>query len=192
LQHSKVVLSEPASTGTLLELCNCALDVLRRLSAQPAAGQAITVAGPRGEKPLDVEESVVAARRTLETAALFAVTQLALWAAKPDADEPLTNDMDADEMDAAERSFTASSSPERRLTLSSSRITSAPEPRKSSVSANERLRMGMTNEIAADLLSLLNKARPVLQKLDEGAKDGKSVDLFRVLAFFLQEHVATS
>jgi hypothetical protein len=52
--------------------------------------------------------------------------------------------------------------------------------------------MGMTNEIAADLLGLLNKARPVLQKLDEGAKDGKSVDLFRVLAFFLQEHVATS
>jgi hypothetical protein len=43
----------------------------------------------------------------------------------------------------------------------------------------------MTEEIAADLPSMLNKTRPVLQDLDEGAKDGNSVDLFSVLEFFL-------
>jgi hypothetical protein len=84
----------------------------------------------------------VGARRTLEIAVLFAVTQLAIWTAKLDLDEPLMNDMDADEMDAVERRFTASSSPEHRLTLSSSRVVSASEPRKTSVPAHERLRMG--------------------------------------------------
>jgi hypothetical protein len=79
---------------------------------------------------------------TLEIAVLFAVTQLAIWTAKLDPDEPLMNDMGADEMDAVERRFTASSSPEHRLILSSSRIVSASEPRKTSVPAHERLRMG--------------------------------------------------
>jgi nuclear pore complex protein Nup188 len=173
-------------------LCNCALDVLRRLSALPTTGQALTPAGPKGEKPLDVGDSIVAARRTLEVASLYAVTQLALWTAKPDLDEHVAGDVDVDDGDSADRSFAAvSTSPEsHRLGLSISwKPGTSPEARKVSISAAERLRRGMTGEIASDLLSMLNKARPLLQKLDEGKK---GVDLVRVLAEFLQQHVSSS
>jgi nuclear pore complex protein Nup188 len=177
------VLSEPASVGTLLELCNCAVDLLRRLSAQPSTGQALVPAGPTGEKPLDVGDSITAARHTLETAALYAVTQLALWTAKPDLDEHMHGDVDADDGEALDKSTSD------RLGLSAWKPGSSPEARKSSMSTSDRLRRGMTGEIATDFMSMLKKARPLLLKLDDGKKN---VDLVGVLAEFLQQHVSSS
>ncbi|KAG2356946.1 nucleoporin subcomplex protein binding to Pom34-domain-containing protein [Suillus spraguei] len=60
--HSKVVPGEPASLGTLLELANCTLDVLRHL------------------------EGMLTARKTLEALLVYAVTQLAMWLSKPEFD----------------------------------------------------------------------------------------------------------
>lgn len=172
-----MVLGEPASLGTLLELCNCALDVLRRLSALPAAGQALTPAGPRGEKALDVRESIGAARRTLEAGALYAVAQLAMWVARPEL-EPSAGappaEMDMDEYDGPAELGGGSGG----------------GARKAAASLADRLRRGMTGEMAADLLAMLNKARPVLAKAQELMGEKDEADFARVLATFVQEHVA--
>ncbi|KAI9569308.1 nucleoporin subcomplex protein binding to Pom34-domain-containing protein [Boletus coccyginus] len=70
--HSKVVLGEPTSLGTLLELANCTLDVLRSLVNRPA-GQAIVPSTSVRDVPL-------------AALLVYAVTQLAMWLSKPDFD----------------------------------------------------------------------------------------------------------
>jgi nuclear pore complex protein Nup188 len=90
--------------GTLLELINCTLEILRRLTAQPAPLQAITPPGMRGEKPLNVRDSIFATRRTLEAMALYSVSQLALWIACPDTGEEGGAGVDMEPDDLAESS----------------------------------------------------------------------------------------
>ena len=53
----------------------------------------------------------------------------------------------------------------------------------------ERLRRGMKGEMAADLQSLLNKAKPVIAKSATvlGTKD---VDLTQALLYFVQERIS--
>ena len=185
VQHSKVVLGEPASLGTLLELCNCALDVLRRLSALPAAGQALTPAGPRGEKALDVRESIGAARRTLEAGALYAVAQLAMWVARPELEPGAGGppaEMDTDEYDG----------PAELGGGGGGGGGGSGGARKAAASLADRLRRGMTGEMAADLLAMLNKARPVLAKAQELMGEKDESDFARVLATFVQEHVVAA
>ncbi|KAF8338481.1 hypothetical protein F5887DRAFT_1238173 [Amanita rubescens] len=138
--YSKVVSGEPASMGTLLELGNCTFDVLRDLVNRPA-GQSIL--------PM---EGVLTARRNLETVLTYAVTQLAMWLLKPDFEsstmhgsESMTVDGGADDekMDGKEHRSHA---------------------RPSSTSLAERVRRGMTGEIAADLQALITKAKPIIEK----------------------------
>jgi nuclear pore complex protein Nup188 len=187
------VLSEPASTGTLLELCNTSLDLLRRLSAQPA-GQALVPAGPRGETPLAVADSAAACRSALEASAMYAATQLALWAAKPaDGERDDPGDMDADESEA-DRSLNLSttSAPDARRSMLAAVPYGSPERTRggalqaSAPAAADRLRRGMTGELATDLLRVLAAARPVLQKHDPR---GDSVEITKVLTDFVQDHV---
>lgn len=56
----------------------------------------------------------------------------------------------------------------------------------------ERLRRGMTGDMASDLQALLNKAKPLIAKCDQvvGGKGG--VDVMGVLSVFLQERVVGS
>ncbi|KAH9854890.1 nucleoporin subcomplex protein binding to Pom34-domain-containing protein [Lenzites betulinus] len=175
--HSKVVLGEPASLGTLLELGNCSLDILRLLVDRPPA-QALTPA-TTSEKALDVRDTVGAARRALEASLLYAVTQLATWLSKPEFDAPADDaDGDADMLggDAPSRD-SAASLKERRAA------------RKASMTLAERLRRGMTGEMAADLQALLARAKPVVAK-SAGVLGEKDVDLTQVLAYFVQERIS--
>lgn len=160
----------------MLELGNCSLDILRLLVDRPPT-QALTPATST-EKALDVRDTVAATRRNLEAALLYAVTQLATWLSKPEFDAPV-DEAEADDMlvegpggDAA-----VSSLKERRAA------------RKASMSLAERLRRGMTGEMAADLQGLLGKAKPVIAKsaVVLGEKD---VDLTQVLAYFVQERIS--
>ncbi|KAI0265861.1 hypothetical protein BC834DRAFT_955087 [Gloeopeniophorella convolvens] len=86
--HSKAVLGEPASMGTLLELASGTLDTLGHLVARPA-GQALTLTTPgrASERALDVRAAARAARRALEAVLFYATTQLGAWVAAPDAPE---------------------------------------------------------------------------------------------------------
>jgi len=166
--HSKVVLGEPASMGTLLELGNGTLDVLRDLVNRPAGQSLADVGSLPGTYPLDVRQGVLTARRNLEALLIYAVTQLAMWLSKPDFDVNSNTDMDMEDQPDAGRE-------ERR----------AP---RASLSLADRLRRGVTGEMAADLQSLLNKSKPVIAKSD-AVLGSPGIDLTQVLSNFLQDRI---
>ncbi|KAF9459152.1 nucleoporin subcomplex protein binding to Pom34-domain-containing protein [Collybia nuda] len=169
--HSKVVLGEPASMGTLLELGNCTLDMLRDLVNRPA-GQSLTNAPGSN---LDVRQGVLTARRNLEGVLVYAVTQLVMWLSKPEFDVA-SPEPDADESQSMDV---------QRMDTSKER-----RPPRPSMSLAERLRRGMTGEMAADLQSLLNKSKPIIAKSDTVLEKG-GVDLTPILSNFLQERIAS-
>ncbi|KAJ7665077.1 nucleoporin subcomplex protein binding to Pom34-domain-containing protein [Mycena polygramma] len=169
--HSKVVLGEPASMGTLLELGNCTLDVLRDLVNRPAGQSLADVGSLPGTYSLDVRQGVSTARRNLEALLVYAVTQLAMWLSKPDFDVNSSNDMETEDQPDSGRE-------ERR----------AP---RASLSLADRLRRGVTGEMAADLQSLLNKSKPVMAKSD-AVLGSPGVDLTQVLTNFLQDRIISS
>ncbi|KAK7696064.1 hypothetical protein QCA50_000706 [Cerrena zonata] len=169
--HSKVVLGEPTSVGTLLELGNCSLDILRALVDRPAM-QALTPATSINTKALDVRDSVTVSRRTLESVLFYAVTQLALWLARPDV-EPTPNELEGDDnMGVYGRDH---HDKDRR-------------PKRQPLTLGERLRRGMSGEMASDVQALLIKARPVMSK-SETILVKKSIDLTPVLSRFVQERI---
>ncbi|KAI0690841.1 hypothetical protein BC835DRAFT_1280174 [Cytidiella melzeri] len=172
--HSKVVLGEPISIGTLLELGNHTLDVLRHLSDRPAAQTVAVVRSRAAEIPPDVRESVASTRRNLEAVVFYAVTQLALWLGKRESEGSL-HDMDAEEG----TSELQISEKERRAV------------RRQSVTMAERLRRGMTGEMAMDLQGLLTRAQPVIAKSDK-LLEKKDTDLTAILLNFLSERVLLS
>ncbi|KAG2099322.1 nucleoporin subcomplex protein binding to Pom34-domain-containing protein [Suillus cothurnatus] len=166
--HSKVVPGEPASLGTLLELANCTLDILRHLVDRPA-GQAIAPPASVKETPLDVQEGMLTARKTLEALLVYAATQLAMWLSKPefDAAEMDSEDHVPQTIDMRE----SSKRPSRALT--------------------DRIRRGMPGEMATDLEKLLKQAKPILQKSIDDKRNVKG-DLTQVLLRFMSEWVMTT
>ncbi|KAF8165907.1 nucleoporin subcomplex protein binding to Pom34-domain-containing protein [Crassisporium funariophilum] len=177
--HSKVVLGEPASLGTLLELGNRTLDVLRNLVQRPP-GQSLTDSSALSGSyttPLGVKQGVIIARRNLESILLYSVTQLAMWLSKPDFDST-AGDTDGEDPQAMDASRADGS-----LVMKDRRQT-----RSSSITMAERLRRGMTGEMAADLQSLLTKSKSMM--IASEAMIGKpSVDLTQILLNFLHERI---
>ena len=162
-------MGEPVSIGTLLELGNCSLDVLKYLVDRPPL-QSVTPA-KGAEKPLDVRDSVVATRRNFEAVLFYAVTQLAMWLAKPEFDLN-GSDIEMEEKVAKEMQ----SEKDRRAT------------RRQSLTMAERLRRGVTGEMAADLQTLLARAKPVIAK-SQAVLGDKAVDLTQVMAQFVIERI---
>ena len=128
--------------------------------------------------PLDVQETVRSVRRHLEAVLLYAVTQLAMWLAKPEFDAS-SGDMDED------MSMRAETPPGP-----ASEAHALKARRRSSMPLAERLRRGMTGEMAADLLGLLNKAKPLVAKSTEVLGEG-NVDLTPILVRFVQERISS-
>ena len=94
-KHSKIVLDEPVSIGTLLELGNCTLDVLQNLANCPAGQTIIPLPSPLShEKPLDVKKGVITTRRNLAAVCLYSITQLGMSVSKPDFDGGGNIDLD--------------------------------------------------------------------------------------------------
>lgn len=119
-----------------------------------------------------MKQGVRTTRRNLEAILVYTITQLVMWLLKPDFDAT-HNDMDTDDMEARQEM-----SQDRR------------GPR-SSMTVADRLRRGMTGEMAADLKSLLDKAKPVIKKSDDVLNQKeKRVDLTDVLSNFLRERIA--
>ena len=168
--------------GTLLELGNCTLDVLRDLVNRPAGQSILPIEAmpTRSSDPeLDVRQGVLTARRSLETVLTYAVTQLAMWLLKPDFEsstihgsESMTADWGADDEKTDGKEHRSHARP--------------------STSLAERVRRGMTGEIAADLQALITKAKPIIEKSDSSldpSGKAKGVNLTDVLGRFLQERV---
>lgn len=134
--------------------------------------QALTPATSINTKALDVRDSVTVSRRTLESVLFYAVTQLALWLARPDV-EPTPNELEGDDnMGVYGRDH---HDKDRR-------------PKRQPLTLGERLRRGMSGEMASDVQALLIKARPVMSK-SETILVKKSIDLTPVLSRFVQERI---
>ena len=180
------MVGEPASLGTLFELGNCTLDILRLLIDRPP-GQTITPAAAKVttgyEKPLDVREAVSATKQTLETVLTYAVTQMAMWLSKPEFDAKSGGvgsvDMDMDEPLQEQKGLEILGGKERR------------GQRRATVSMADRLRRGMTGEMATDLQTLLEKAKPVVEK-GQKLVGGDDVDIMGILSHFLKDHILAS
>jgi nuclear pore complex protein Nup188 len=115
---------------------------------------------------------------------MYAVTQLVMWLSKPEFEPSALPDMEV-EADSSNAMVMDSNS---RTDASSLKDRSRGQ--RASVSMAERLRRGMTSEMASDLKSLLNKAKPVIAKSTTTVgKD--SVDIMQVLINFLQDHITT-
>lgn len=139
------------------------------------AGQAIVPATSLKDVSLDVRQATFTVRRNLEALLVYAVTQLAMWLSKPDFD-PAGTDMETDEHSAQALEVRESTSKGR-----------APRP---SLTLAERLRRGMTGEMATDLQALLARSKPVLAKSDEVlGKSETTGDFTLVLSKFLNERV---
>ncbi|KAI0315384.1 hypothetical protein OF83DRAFT_1132304 [Amylostereum chailletii] len=167
--HSKVVLGEPASMGTLLELTSSALDVLSQLVARPT-GQAlappssISTSVRGAERALDVGEARHTARQTVEVVLMYAATQLGMWLERPEGGDGAGADGEMEEMgEGGER-------------------------RRESSGLSERVRRGMVVEMGGELRALMERARGVQGK----SREGETVDITDVLLRFLNEHVMKS
>ncbi|KAJ3787715.1 nucleoporin subcomplex protein binding to Pom34-domain-containing protein [Lentinula aff. detonsa] len=170
--HSKVVVGELASIGTLLELANGTLDMLRNLTNMPS-GQSLVqakLATSEKFKELNVRRGVEIARRNLEEILVYMITQLAMWLSKPELESPTV------EADGEDQNMAEYQKPEPK------------ERRGPRVSLGTRLRRGMTGEMAMDAQTLLNKAKPIIIKTDTILGKGK-VDICGILATFLQTHI---
>lgn len=181
------MLGEPASLGTLLELGNCTLDVLRDLVNRPPNQSITTTAFPTipVTEPLDVRRSVITARRNLEGILTYAATQLVMWLSKPEFEPSTSPDMDI-EVDSSVLAMDVG-----RPDTSLKERARGPARTAQPVAMAERLRRGMTSEMASDLKALLNKAKPIVAK--SVAIVGKeSVDIMQVLVNFLQDHISST
>ncbi|KAI9507509.1 hypothetical protein F5148DRAFT_1299700 [Russula earlei] len=180
--HTKAVLGEPASMGTLIELASGTLDTLSHLIARPA-GQALTVTSPTrpSERPLDVGAAIVATRRTVEAVLFYATTQLGAWVTTP---EPLDTGASADleTMEDAGGDPANTNHSERRAAS-----------RRESTVLTERMRRGLTVEISGELKAVLEKARALLAKSQPTTGEKQSaVDITTVLLGFLNQRMIGS
>ncbi|TFK46960.1 hypothetical protein OE88DRAFT_1706649, partial [Heliocybe sulcata] len=172
--HAKVVVDERASLGTLLELGNCTLDVLRILAAHPP-GQALAPPSslPSGPtKPLDVQDAREACRRTLEAVLVFGAAQLALWCARPEVGG-------ATEMEGVEEAVEERE--EGKELRRSGGLGASVNGRRERAGVGRR---GLVGEVVGEVQGLMGKARGVLK--DEG------VEVVPLLERFLNERVLVS
>ena len=144
------------------------MDVLRHLVDRPPT-QAITPGSSNTESVLDVRETAETIRSTLEAALLYAVTELAMWLAKPE--------FDGTAKDSEDDGMAPGESEERER-----------KSKRQSITMAERLRRGMTGEMASDVQALLSRARLVIIKSDT-VIGKKGVDLSAVLSRFVQEKI---
>jgi len=120
---------------------------------------------------------VIIARRNLEEILLYCVTQLAMWLSKPDFDSaPLDTEDDSQAMDSSTR---LDGTKDRRQA-------------RTSMTMAERLRRGMTGEMAGDLQSLLAKSKPIIASSDAVIGRKESVDLTQILLNFLHERIGST
>ena len=181
LQHSKAVLGEPASMGTLIELASGTLDTLGHLISRPA-GQALTLSELTrpSERPLDVRAAILATRRTTEAVLFYATTQLGAWVTNPDLLDAGAG-ADAESTDELGGENVSMNQTERRGT------------RREPTVMTERMRRGLTGEISGELKVVLEKARGLLAKSQQTAADKQDpVDITNVLLNFLNHRVIGS
>lgn len=178
MQHSKVTMGEPASIGTLLELGNCTLEVLGFWANKKQS--------PPPPEPVSasMKSQISACRQLLESLLVYSATQLAMWVAKQDGEQP--GEMEIDEAQQQSESGYKSDSGVSATTKGERRM------RRKSLSLADRLRRGMTGEMTNDLESLVAKAKPVMAKSSEVLGGSEPVDLLPVLAKFLEERVVAS
>jgi nuclear pore complex protein Nup188 len=168
-------------------------DFVNRPAAQALVPVGAASAQP-ASNPLDVRQGLITARRNLESIQLYSVTQLAMWLSKPEfapGQEETDEAMDVQKPDSGPSGLNVSGSGSglNFSTLKVDRRVTGSTPRSTSISMAERLRRGMTGDMASNLLAQLNKAKPLLAKSAEMVGKRDAVDITQVLVNFLQERI---
>ena len=193
LQHSKAVLGEPASMGTLIELASSTLDTLVHLISRPA-GQALTMTSPTrpSERPLDVGTAIQATRRTVETVLFYATTQLAAWVTTPELLDAGVGAEPEASIEDATAAVAGGDSASLSISINHHGVERRASRREPTV-MTERMRRGLTGEISSELKAVLEKARTVLAKSQQTAGEKQSaVDIVGVLLGILNQRVICS
>ncbi|KAH8832742.1 hypothetical protein DL96DRAFT_1583183 [Flagelloscypha sp. PMI_526] len=179
LSQSKVVVGEPASQGTLVELGNVTITMLRDLSDRQPSQSLLPVSASPSFDPLSAQDGLRTAQACLEAVLLYSVTQLVMSLTRPEAPntalKDLTTDENTDDMVLENTSLSTSTIVERR------------KPR---TSLADRIRRGMPGEVTAEVQALLAKAVPVLKKCNQ-LRGGQSKDIAEILKRFLSERAGT-
>ena len=135
-----------------------------------------------------MRQGVITARRNLEGVLLYSVTQLAMWLSKPEFDATSVGDSEAEEQRGHNHNHSVMDVQKPDAPMGAKERHRAGSGRPG-ISMAERLRRGMTGEMAGDLQSLLNKSKPVIAK--SAMVLGKEpVDVTQILLNFLQERVS--
>ena len=170
---------EPASIGTLLELGNCTFDILRFLINQrPSPSMPAVTTSATSRAPPDFKSNIRSALVMFECIMLYMSTQFVMWLVKEEGETAGEMDLDEHADPQGHSADLLAKDRDRRAR------------RKSSTLA-DRLRRGMTGEMAGDLQALVAKAKPVLEKGAEILGLG-SVDLTHVLKNFIEDHMGSS
>ncbi|THH06625.1 hypothetical protein EW145_g3956 [Phellinidium pouzarii] len=188
IPHSKVTMGEPASIGTLLELGNCAYEMLHFLTSKKLPS--LATRDPASSAPISAHSAlhtnVRICRQALETVLMYASTQLAMWLTKHDGEQ--VGEMELDDPQQSEAhgygykaETNTTKERERELRL-----------KRKSLTLADRLRRGMTGEMTMDLEALVAKAKPVITKSSEMLGKPESIDLLQILAAFLDERVVAA
>ncbi|KAF8589637.1 hypothetical protein K439DRAFT_1404885 [Ramaria rubella] len=161
---TKIAPGEPASTGTLLELGTCSVDILDHLCGGP---HAILPGSPPSILSLpsfSSQTTIAAASQVLETVLMYAVTQLAIYVEATqhrESPRPMELEDGGHEREVGEKR------------------------RRTSLGVGGRVRRG---EIAADLKALLARSKPIIEKAKQRLKV-ESEDVVVLLLGFLEKRV---
>lgn len=173
-------MGEPASIGTLLELGNCAYETLQFLTSNQTPSSSSTTSDHR-------LANLRICRQALEIVLVYASTQLVMWLSKHDGEHSGEIEVDEPQQQTdghgfghkAELNSTKERDRERRL-------------RRKSLSLADRLRRGMTGEMTMDLQGLVTKAKDAIAASSDTLGKPEPVDLFQVLASFLEDRMTVS
>ncbi|KAF8520761.1 nucleoporin subcomplex protein binding to Pom34-domain-containing protein [Hysterangium stoloniferum] len=160
---TKIAPGEAASTGTLIELGSCAVDMLKYLADDPAMAKttAATLPSSIALPSFSPRQTIFAASQLLETVLTYAVTQLAICLEGPDNRESPRMEMD-------EVGYDRIANENRRRT---------------SIGVNGRVRR---DELVVDLKALLTRSRPVVEKARQQLKM-ESRGMVSLLVGFLEK-----
>ena len=172
-------MGESASIGTLLELGNCAYETLQFLTSKKPSGSS------EQSSTGNLHANIRVARQLLEVVLVYASTQLVMLLSKQDGEH-------SGEVEMEEAQQQGDSGHKAELNATTKERDRERRMRRKSLTLADRLRRGMTGEMAMDLQSLVSKAKDAVAGSSAVLGKPEPIDLLQVLISFLEDRMTVS